>query len=430
MAAHSARKLFYGWWVVIAAAVGLSLGYSNIVWVAFGLFIMPLTAEFGWGRGDISLIFTIMSLIVVVVAPVAGMLADRFGSRRVLLPSIACFGLCVGAIATMTESLPRLYAQHALLAIFAAGTIPAIYTQAVVSWFDKYRGIALGVALSGIGIGAIFVPPLVNWLIAQSGWRAAYLGIAALILTVGFPTVFLLLRNSPSELGLAPDGATDVPMRSLPFDQSGLTLRAALRSRSFWLLLVGFALLGIPTSAMTVHLTPLLIDQGAPAWQAALGASTLGGALIVGRLLGGALLDRYPAPNVVIGFLLCPLLALLLLAGGAPRQLGFVCALLLGLGFGAEFDFMSYLVSRYLGLRAFGLLCGAMYASFALGAAVGPPLMGYTQQTTGSYTRALWILAASIVLAMLPFASLGRVPVNPRRKPRQGPIAAAADRSD
>lgn len=173
---------------------------------------------------------------------------------------------------------------------------------------------------------------------------------------------------------------------------------------------IGFPLLGLFTSGIMAHLIPLLRDRNVSPEMAALGASLLGFSLVVGRIVCGLLMDRFPARRVVVGFVLGPVVGLAMLAAGASGQIAFLSVLLIGLAIGAELDFMSYLVSRYLGLLAYGRTYGFMYSAFAAGAGFGPLLMGYTQQETGTYDLALWVLCAATVLAIVPFSLLGPYP--------------------
>ncbi|MET0657991.1 MAG: MFS transporter, partial [Steroidobacteraceae bacterium] len=174
-----------------------------------------------------------------------------------------------------------------------------------------------------------------------------------------------------------------------------------------------FGLLGIYTAGTLVHLVPMLIDRGTTPSHAALAMSVLGIALIIGRLVTGYLLDRFFAARVAIGFLLCPVLALAAFALGASGDAVIVGAILLGLGMGSEMDLLSYLISRYLGLKAYGQLYGLTYAAFSFGAGIGPIIMGYVHQSTGGYTPALWTLCVLTICALLPFLTLGPYPALP-----------------
>ncbi len=403
-------KPFYGWRVLGAATVGLALGYSNIGAASFGLFILPLSETFGWGRGDISVALLLMNATLVVAAPLAGVLIDRVGVRRVLIPSIVMFAFAFAALSLLQGNILVFYITYILVTALGIGTAPASYMRAIIAWFDRRRGLAIGISMAGIGIGATLLPPLVQYLVTNHGWRSGYLVLAGLGLFVALPVVAIWLKEKPEDMGqLADGGATNnekVEEQSWP----GYEFKQCLHQRSFWLMIVGFPLLGMFTSGLMAHLVPLLQDRDVSPALAALGASLLGISLIVGRIFCGLLLDRYPARYVVIGFLLGPVIGLAGLASGASHGYAFASVILIGLAIGAELDFMTYLVSRYLGFMSFGRTYGIMYSAFAVGAGFGPILMGYGQQNTGSYTFALWVLCGATALAIIPFSCLGAYP--------------------
>jgi MFS family permease len=387
--------------VAFASTVGLSLGFSVVGLTTFGMFVIPLSEAFGWGRGDISVAYAVMCYIVAALAPLAGLLIDRFGVRRVVLPSIVAFALTFGSLALLQGSLAHYYAVYVLLALTGIGTAPTSYTRVVVLWFDERRGLALGVALAGVGIGTALLPLYVQYWMGKHGWQAGYLSIAALLLVFSLPVVWRWLWEPPA-LQSAGNQAPELP---------GNPLKVAITGRVFWQLAAGFVLLGIFTAAVLTHLVPMLRDRGLSAEAAAQALSVLGVALIFGRLLTGWLLDRYFAPHVVLACLVTALAGVALLISGAQGMLALTAVALMGFGIGAELDFMSYLISRYQGLRAYGRLYGIVYGAFILGAGLGPLLMGYGQQRHGNYDAALLQVAAIVALTLPLFGTLGRYPV-------------------
>ena len=208
------RKMFYGWWVVIGSIVGLALGYSVVAVMSFGTFIKPLEESFGWTRGQISLGPTIIGLTAIVVFPYTGSLVDRFGVRKILLPSTILFGLVISSMYFLTGSLWHLYAMCVLIPILGAGTAPMTYSRLIVAWFDKKRGLALGVGLAGVGLGTTLVPMIASYFIEHYSWREAYLALGIMIIVLVWPLAKLLLKEAPAELGLFP--LTSLPLTSLP----------------------------------------------------------------------------------------------------------------------------------------------------------------------------------------------------------------------
>ena len=389
--------------IVLASALGLAFGYSSIGIVSFGVFVRPLSEEFGWGRGDMSLALTLMSIAIIFLSPLAGTLLDRHGVRRVLIPSILFFGIVIAALSLMTGSLVHYYAMYLLMALAAVCTTPASYSRVVVAWFDAHRGLALGVALAGIGVGTAVIPPFVQLLTENFGWRFAFLGIAALIILVSLPAVAAWISEPAKVL---PGGAVR--------EEEGFTFRESIGSRQFLFIAASFLLLGIMSGGILAHLVPLLTDRGVEPAVAARVASVLGVTLVGARLLTGYLLDRFYAPVVVAIFLSGPVIGVIVLMSGAAGVPAILAVVLVGLGIGAEMDFMSYLVSRYFGLRAFSRLYGLIYSSITVGIAIGPLVMGYSQQISGTYDIGLRVLLFASAVAIMPLLLLGSYPQLPR----------------
>jgi MFS family permease len=350
-----------------------------------------------------SLALTLMSIAIVFLSPLAGTLLDRHGVRPVLIPSILFFGIVIAALSLMTGSLVHYYGMYLLMALAGVCTTPASYSRVVVAWFDARRGLALGIVLAGIGVGTAVIPPFVELLTSNFGWRFAFLGISALVILVSLPAVVAWISEPVKVL---PSGTVR--------EEEGFTFRESIASRQFLFIAVSFLFLGILTGGILAHLVPLLTDRGVERTVAASVASLLGATLIVARLLTGYLLDRFFAPVIVAVFLTGPVIGLLLLMSGVAGVPAILAVVLLGLGIGAEMDFMSYLVSRYFGLRAFSRLYGLIYSSITIGVSIGPIVMGYSQQLSGTYDFGLKVLLVSSAVAIVPLLFLGRYPQLPR----------------
>jgi MFS family permease len=396
------------WGVLATCWIGLAFGFGSAAYSSFGLFVVPLSQEFGWGRGEISAAFTIMSLSVALLSPFAGSLVDRHGPRKLLLVSIVTFALAMSGLSLLTANIWHLYFMYLLVPIAAICTGPVSYVRVIVAWFEKNRGLALGIGLTGTGFGGVVIPPLVQWVTQNYGWRWAYVAIAIGIILV-LPLAALMIHDDPRKLRLkkSDSAASEMP----PPAVVGLTAKEARAGRVFWIMAGSFAIFGLFTAGMLVHLVPMLTDRGLTGEQAALAASAVGAALIFGRLLAGYLLDHVFGPYIVIAIMLCPVIAMATLATGASSfNIALACAVLIGIGLGAEMDFMGYLISRYFGLKSYSAIYGYIYGVFQLGSAMGPVLMGFVQQNTGSYVPALWTLAALTLLALIPFAFFSPYP--------------------
>src|SRR5581483_1612304 len=344
----------YGWWIVFVAAVGLSMGYGPVVTFTFSVFLRVLNQEFGWSRGDISQAFSISLLVMSFVFPVVGRLVDRFGARAVIIPSILLFGFGLMSLSWLSASLRHLYVVYVLLGLVGGGTAPVPYSKVLSHWFDKQRGLALGVAMVGLGLGTFVMPSLAQALLVSYGWRYAYVLIGLMVTIVTIPVVGLFLKETPEMVGLGPDGeAVNAGRTRVHEPQTGLSALEARQTPTFWILVGSFFLMSASVHGCLIHLVPLLTDRGISPQLAAMATSLFGGALLLGRIGAGYLLDHLFASSVAVGFFCGATLGLLLMWTAVTGTAAFVAAFLVGLGMGAEGDIIAYLISRYFGLRAF-----------------------------------------------------------------------------
>ncbi len=384
--------------MVGAATLGMSLSLPVYLSYFFGLFVRPLGDEFGWGRGDIALAVTISSLTMMVASPLFGRLVDRRGARAAILPAIIATALTVVLGAFNPGSLAFFYAVHVAVALAGMGTLPLCYTRIVVEWFEARRGLALGIALAGIGLGGALFPLIVREVIAMHGWRWGYVAIAALMLGLALPGVTRWLREK----------TTDRRPNAASIPALGVSLGEAVGTRSFWLLSVAMLFMGAVTVGVAVHLTPLLGDHGLTGAYAAAGVSAFGLAVVFGRIAAGFLIDRFSARIVAGAVISASAIGLAVLATADAPAMLFVGIGLVGIGIGAEFDFLSFFVARLMGLRHYGAIYGVIYSVFMLGCATGPALLGFLFDLQGTYRFALFALACGTAISAAAFFGLGR----------------------
>ena len=399
-------KLFYGWWIVVISGIGLGLGYAPIIVYSFSVFIKPLTQELHSNRASISFAFTLANLMQSISSPLVGRLADRFGARRVILTTSTIFALLLISAPLLLAKLWSFYVFYGLLGFVGTGAAPIPYGKVISRWFDRRRGLALGLTMFGIGSGAILMPALAQRLIALLGWRSTYTVMGLLVLAVSLPVVGLFLKQSPEELGLLPDGAYRKAAQKQNSEE-GLTWRDARRSATFWLMVGAVFLVGASVHGCVLHLAPMLSDQGVSPHRVAVAISFLGSALMIGRVVSGYLLDRFFAPRVAICIFGAAACGIVLLRTAAGTRLVFLAVFLIGLGMGAEVDIIAYLTSRYFGLRAFGEIYGYAFASYTLAGALGPWLMGLGFDRSGSYGSVLVGFLLATLLAVVLMTRLG-----------------------
>ena len=405
---ESGNSFLYGWWIVFVAAVGLSMGYGPIVTFTFGVFFKLLNQEFGWSRGDISQAFSISLFVMSLVFPFVGRLVDRFGARKVIIPSILLFGLGLMSLSLLSANIWQLYAVYILLGLVGGGTAPVPYSNVLSHWFDKRRGLALGVAMVGLGLGAFVMPSLAQMLIVSQGWRQAYIVFGLMVMVITIPIVGLFFKETPEMVGLRPDGDVINPNHPNTSEQKiGLSAQEARQTHTFWILVGAFFLMSASVHGCLIHLVPLLTDRGISPQLAAGATSLFGAALLFGRVGAGYLLDHFFASSIALCFFCGTALGLLLLWSGVTGTAAFIAAFLVGLGMGAEGDIIAYLIGRYFGLRAFGEIYGYAFGAFTLGGVSGPLLMGRGFDATGSYSLGLGVFVVVTLIAAGLMTRLG-----------------------
>ncbi|MGB7845338.1 MAG: MFS transporter [Candidatus Acidiferrum sp.] len=281
-------------------------------------------------------------------------------------------------------------------------------------WFNRRRGLCLGLMMLGIGVGAIVVPFAAQRLIAMFGWRAAYAICGGAVLVIALPLAAAFLRNDPKDKGLLPDGIAEADENAQPKERGrasveGLTWQETWHSSTFWLLVTSFFLAGASLHACVLHMPALLTDRGVSAQGAAAASSVVGFALMIARVGTGYLLDRFFAPRLAAFFFCAAAAGIGVLLFGAAGKIALGAGFLIGMGMGAEGDIIAYSLSRYFGLKAFGTAFGYAFGAFVLAGALGALLMGVGFDFTRSYTVPLagffvtMLMAAGLMTRLGPY---------------------------
>ena len=383
--------------VLIGCFIGLGVAMTTLPYYAFGVWTRPWQAEFGWSRAQIAAQQSLAVVIIMLAAPLAGKLIDRFGIRLIAPSSLAAYGLAYLALSTMQGSLTFLYFVTMVYALLGVASAPISFTRAINAFFSKNRGLALGIGLSSSGVTAFMVPRYLTPYVAEEGWRAGILVISFIIIASA-PIVALLVRDAP--VADNPDAA--------PMAETGASLSEALRHPTFWKMGAVFLLISTAILGIVPAFIPLLQDAGMSAVEAGSIASILGVSVLVGRLAIGFAVDNFFAPYVTaITFSLVALGCLALGLGGTDFAL--LAAVTIGFAVGAEVDLIGYYTARYFGLKHYATIYGAQYSIFVLGAGISPILVGRIWDMTGNYDLALWmafvllLLAAGIALLLPKF---------------------------
>jgi MFS family permease len=408
-----------GWPVVAASMFGIGLGLSPVPFYTIGMFAPHLAKEFGWSFQNIFAGLTVMSAAVVIVGPMVGFVAQRFGLRLVTLISVVLFGLSFMGFGLSNGSLAFFYANWAIMAVLGAATLPITWTRAVNNWFDERKGLAIGIAMMGTGVFGFFSKPFVGWMIVEHGWRAAYFAVGALPLLIALPIALWGFRDidDPKITKGAAVSAAVLP---------GMTYKEALKDWRFYVLLVSFVAisfaLGGPVPTMEGILRTNGFSDSAIPWMAGL----IGISAVAGRLVGGWLIDKFWAPAVGFVLLSAPAIGFWFFAHGPLNtETAVISIVLIGFALGVEFDLMSYLIARYFGTKSYAAIYGTLYGFFAGGSGVSPMLFGRSFDQTGSYDSMLMFGFVILLIASAMLLTLGRYRVFSAEEPKEAKAETA-----
>lgn len=369
---------------------------------ALGVMIEPLEQAFGWSRAEISAGPLVTSVIALFLAVFGGKAVDHFGPRKVALIGVPCYAIALSLISTAGPSIYSWLALYALLAVALIMIYPSVWTAAIAHRFEKNRGLALAVVLSGTGIASTVVPYLAATLIEAHGWRGAYIGMGALSFIIVFPLVLVLF-------------ARDKPPGS-PVDQPVAKARAAgtmeeLLSPKFIRLAIGGVIYSLGATGLGINAVPILMEEGFALIAAAEVAGLIGVGTIIGRILGGFLLDRMDARFVAAGCGVGALTAAaIFLATDHSQYAASIACFTLGLTAGAEYDACAYLTTRHFAQRHFAALFGFMGGLFGFTSGIAPFIANSLYEIFGNYDAILWAIIPMFAVACVMFLSLGRYP--------------------
>jgi MFS family permease len=400
-------KIFYGWKIVGTSILCYSAAPGQFAIGILGVFVIPLQLEFGWSRADIFLSTAFLTLTQAIFTPLLGSLVDKYGSKKVMMPSLFFFGLLLGGIPLFVGDTAHLYLFYAIIGGLSGGAAAVPYLRLAGAWFVKKRGLAFGLVMSGGGLGYAYSPPLVQYMIDNYGWRSGYYMLAAILIFLVLPLIQLFIYDKPQDINLLPDGDSDgeglgVNEAVIEYDDVGkITLGALLKMPLFYQLFTTFMLLTFCLYGLMSNLVPMLNDRGMDTSTAALAASTVGITIIVSRIVIGILLDKYFAPRVGMVCFMLSAMGTAFLAFGAVGPTAFLAAIFFGFSVGAELDLLAYLITRYFGLSSFGMVYGILFAAFLGGVSLGPVVFGRLFDYYGSYVNILGICSFILVVTSL-----------------------------
>lgn len=407
-------RVFYGWIIVANFFI-----IGTAIWgvrYSFGVFFKSIETEFSLGRAATSAIFSTQMVLSALFTVLSGWALDRYGPKIV----ISLMGFFIGCGLLLTSqagSLWQLFITYSLFLAMGTSAIYVVVMSTVVRWFDRKRGMALGIASAGGGLGPILMAPLATLMITSFDWRTAYIiiGIAAWVIILPLSR---LLKRDPQEIGALPDGAvmeTGERGEGLPWNIS-LSLSQAIRTRSFWLVVSVFFLFAFNLFLILTHLVPHGTDTGLTQAEAALVLSVAGGATLVSRLFLGVASDKLGRKKAAATCMLLNAAAMVWLLYSRDLWAFYVFGIVFGLAWGGMAPAMAALIGDTFGVGNMGAILGVLDTGFSVGAAVGPLVGGYIYDVSHSYFIA-FLLAAVVMLAAAVLITLVRRETDGRRQP-------------
>jgi MFS family permease len=410
---HKPPFFFYGWVVVAVAFVTLGTAFG--VWYSFSVFFLAVIKEFGWSRAAASSIYSVFILSQALVGPLAGHLQDRFGPRKTIP-----FGTLLLTFSLLLTGLVReLWHFRLAYGVLAGAGVGILgfssHSAFIPKWFERRRGLAMGLAMSGIGFGMLLLVPAVEHAITLYGWRTTYWLFAGLVFFLVGPLNLIFSRSRPQDLQLRPDGdrspGDSCPSPSkrimkiidLPWTRVEWTLRKAVKTKRFWYLMIGFFFGSYVYQATLLHGISAMVDSGLSRSAAAYYFGILGLTGAGGKILFGYLSDRFEREkiNFLAGGVTALGLICLMIIGRSEGPLPLLFALLFGLGYGAAAPlFPSVSADIFLG-NSFGLIFAVMGIGGGIGGAMGSFSLGWVHDLTGTYSIALFLSLISIALSCL-----------------------------
>jgi len=401
-------SIYRGWRVVIASVAGLMVSPAPIGFYSIGVLMLPLQTRYGWNTSQLSLLVTILTVSIVAAMPLVGMAIDRYGAKQVLLPSMVAFAVAMTIAGTM-RSLGGLYFAYALIGISCAGANSVPYMRAISAWFDRRRGLAVGIASAGMGAGFAVIPAFTQYFERLGGPTAAYFALGALILCAGVPVVFLWFENGPRQADLL---STELKRESgePAEEEGGASGWQAVRMRQFWTLLILFCCSSGTIYGAAIHLVPAIQRMQTSLATAVFAATMFGVAATVGRIVAGWLCDRVFPAYVTCGVFLGGALGIVILGIGPSGRFAVLAATLVGFCSGAEGDMLALLCSRYFGQRAFGRIYGHLFSATLVGISVIPYLIGVGFDFMKGYRIPLILVALALCVSAFLALTLGAYP--------------------
>jgi sugar phosphate permease len=410
--------IFYGWRIVAASFVLLFL-FAGAGFYSFSVFIKPLEDDFGWPRASIALTMSVYFIIGGCAGPIVGKIIQAYGEKRIMLVCAVGAGACY-ILVSLTRSLGYFYAVYAFLALMSCGMGVLPVSSLLAKWFDRRRGTATGLAMVGISVGGLVLTPVVGSVTAHLGWKASYILIGALVWILAIPMVIFVIKESPSMLGLSPDGEAQThnlgndeqaPQNTatgiLPDANQEWTLGEMFRSRAFWWIVVSFFLAPMAQMGVLQHQVPIIAVRGISLATAATALGLIAGIGGLGKLSFGRLSEILPFKLAIVLCFGLQAFAVFILMHFQSAIVVWIYVLIFGFAMGGLVVLMPLTVGRFFGLGGFGVVLGSVWMAQALGGALGTYSAGLIYDIFGDYQLALYFFIVAYISAIIAIYMAG-----------------------
>ena len=393
------KHLHYGWIMVIMAA--FILATFSIMVYTFGVFLRPLTTEFNWDRGALSAAFSLHMLVSGGLGILTGKLSDKYGPR----PLVTISGLLGGLGFLLMSQITMLWQLYLIWGLFmgvsgACSVIPVMST--IPRWFAKKRGIAIGIASTGLGLGGVIFPPLAQWLISAYGWQQAFISLGLIMLIVMIPLA-QFMKHSPQRVGLSQYGEDrdTGDKQSSDLAIKGLSLTEAVKTSPLWFFgLIQFCFI-FTLMVILTHIVPHTVDIGIVSLVGATMVSTIAVASLAGRNLIGIISDKVGARTALTYCLFTITLALVWLLFAREIWMLYIFAGIFGVAFGGMAPLQTLVIAELFGIGYLGIILGNIMLLGTIGGALGAPIAGTIFDISGSYNLAFIICVVISISAII-----------------------------
>ena len=402
-------RIFYGWWIVVAA-LGLMVLTAGSGFYSYSVLFKPLIEEFGWTRAATSVAQSIFFITYGASGMLAGKLIERYSVKKIVFLAVLIKGTAF-LLLSQTSNLWYLYIMYFIAGLGSGGIGTVVLATVVSNWFIKKRGMAMGITTAGIALGAMIIVPIVGFIVESFGWRLAFVFIGLLFYIGGIPLALFVLKQRPEEIGLLPDGEKPSEAREVRVEANGAIstttatekgrLNTLLKGLPIWLLSGGFFFGIAGEMGILVHEVPFITDMGIPATAAAVALGFTGGMGGIGKVVLGWLTDKLSSRYVVLLCFTIQIVGVLILVQARTMAVLWLFVVVFGFGMGGAAALIPLAVGDRFGLASFGVVFGIVNFLQTVGAAVGPSFAGYVFDITGSYSFAFTTFIVTYIAAII-----------------------------